>query len=128
MKAVVAAFNQEKALVGAFSVITNLRMELFEALILTESWLQRTESGEVVEHEGTGRRVLEFVSIQRKDSGEWAIPGGMVDPGERGEEWSLLLRPCRPSAFTVKELLFRIRHCLKTLFNIKFECLSTKSS
>ena len=32
MKAVVAAFNQEKALVGAFSVITNLRMELSEAL------------------------------------------------------------------------------------------------
>ena len=32
VKAVVAAFNQEKALVGAFSVITNLRMELFEAL------------------------------------------------------------------------------------------------
>ena len=35
MKAVVAAFNQEKALVGAFSVITNLRMELFEALLDT---------------------------------------------------------------------------------------------
>ena len=35
MKAVVAAFNQEKALVGAFSVITNLRMELFEALMHT---------------------------------------------------------------------------------------------
>ena len=32
MKAVVAAFNQEKALVGAFSVITNLRMDLFQAL------------------------------------------------------------------------------------------------
>ena len=32
VKAVVAAFNQEKALVGAFSMITNLRMELFEAL------------------------------------------------------------------------------------------------
>ena len=32
MKAVVAAFNQEKALVGAFSVITNLRMLLFEVL------------------------------------------------------------------------------------------------
>ena len=31
MKAVVAAFNQEKALVGAFSVITNLRLELFGA-------------------------------------------------------------------------------------------------
>ena len=36
MKAVVAAFNQEKALVGAFSVITNLRMELFGALLLSE--------------------------------------------------------------------------------------------
>ena len=36
MKAVVAAFNQEKALVGAFSVITNLRMELFEALMYTQ--------------------------------------------------------------------------------------------
>ena len=35
MKAVVAAFNQEKALVGAFSVITNLQMELFEALTST---------------------------------------------------------------------------------------------
>ena len=37
MKAVGAAFNQEKALVGAFSVITNLRMELFEALMFTET-------------------------------------------------------------------------------------------
>ena len=34
MKALVGAFNQEKALVGAFSVITNLRMELFQALVL----------------------------------------------------------------------------------------------
>ena len=36
VKAVVATFNQEKALVGAFSVITNLRMELFEALVENE--------------------------------------------------------------------------------------------
>ena len=34
MKAVLATFNQEKALEGAFSMITNLRMELFEALVL----------------------------------------------------------------------------------------------
>ena len=33
MKAVVAAFNQEKSLVGAFSVITNLRMDFFETLL-----------------------------------------------------------------------------------------------
>ena len=35
MKAVVAAFNQEKALVGAFSVFMNLRMDVFEALMRT---------------------------------------------------------------------------------------------
>ena len=35
MKAVVAAFNQEKAPIRAFSVITNLRMELFEELETT---------------------------------------------------------------------------------------------
>ena len=40
MRAVVAAFNQEKALVGAFSVITNLRMELFGALLqMIFSWV-----------------------------------------------------------------------------------------
>jgi ADP-ribose pyrophosphatase len=26
--------------------------------------------------------VLQFVAIRRRDSGEWALPGGMVDPGE----------------------------------------------
>ena len=40
MKAVVAAFNQEKALVGAFSVITILRMDLFEALVDLSTALQ----------------------------------------------------------------------------------------
>ena len=55
MKAVVAAFNQEKALVGAFSVITNLRMELNQALVFRAApcnWLvarhtlaQELESG-----------------------------------------------------------------------------------
>ena len=35
MKAVVATFNQVKALVGAFSVIMTLRMDLFEALLDT---------------------------------------------------------------------------------------------
>ena len=39
VKTVVATFNQEKApenaLVGAFSVITNLRMELFESQAVT---------------------------------------------------------------------------------------------
>ena len=48
MKAVVAAFNQEKALVGAFSVLTNLRMELFQALVPRGCTPAHLRVGEVV--------------------------------------------------------------------------------
>ena len=47
MKVVVAAFNREKALVGAFSVITNLWMELFEALLDTQIKLVYSSFSEV---------------------------------------------------------------------------------
>lgn len=30
----------------------------------------------------SGRKILQFVSVLRRDNGEWAIPGGMVDPGD----------------------------------------------
>lgn len=33
-------------------------------------------------NENSKKPVLQFVAIQRRDSGEWALPGGMVDPGE----------------------------------------------
>ena len=31
---------------------------------------------------GATRTALEMVAIRRKDTGEWALPGGMQDPGE----------------------------------------------
>ena len=46
---------------------------------------RRSSTGDIISDPGSGRPVLEFVSIQRRDTGEWAIPGGMVDPGEKGE-------------------------------------------
>ena len=58
MKAVVAAFNQEKALVGAFSMITNLRMELFEALADTSHVKQRADSADIV-------RVTVSITVRR---------------------------------------------------------------
>ena len=67
MKAVVAAFNQEKALVGAFSVITNLRMELFQALQLTAACSTRHGHGPAVRR----RRQL------REDGGGGALPAGV---------------------------------------------------
>ncbi|KAM8845756.1 ADP-ribose pyrophosphatase, mitochondrial isoform 1-T2 [Spinachia spinachia] len=36
-----------------------------------------------ISHPVSKRPILQFVSIKRKDCGEWAIPGGMVDPGEQ---------------------------------------------
>ena len=42
---------------------------------------RRDQSGKRVEGV-TGAAILEFVAIKRKDTGEWAIPGGMVDAGE----------------------------------------------
>ena len=44
MKAVVAAFNQEKALVGAFSVITNLGIAFVESLVLTHASVVLSEA------------------------------------------------------------------------------------
>ncbi|XP_078414681.1 ADP-ribose pyrophosphatase, mitochondrial-like isoform X2 [Cetorhinus maximus] len=42
----------------------------------------KREAGEKVIHELSGKPILQFVAIKRKDCGEWAIPGGMVDDGE----------------------------------------------
>ena len=63
MKAVVAAFNQEKALVGAFSVITNLRMELFEALVCNcnarlPGHTHSATPGEIFAHVSAGGRLM----------------------------------------------------------------------
>ena len=44
---------------------------------------RRLETGDIKVDETSGRPILEFVCIQRRDTGVWTIPGGMVDPGER---------------------------------------------
>ncbi|XP_051572992.1 ADP-ribose pyrophosphatase, mitochondrial-like isoform X2 [Myxocyprinus asiaticus] len=44
---------------------------------------KRDSAGQPVHHTNSQLPVLQFVSIKRIDCGEWAIPGGMVDPGER---------------------------------------------
>ena len=65
VKAVVAAFNQDKALVGAFSVITNLRMELFEALVPTQVSPHQPHS----------------VAVLGPQSKEYLLPAQMVERG-----------------------------------------------
>ncbi|XP_028670694.2 ADP-ribose pyrophosphatase, mitochondrial [Erpetoichthys calabaricus] len=45
-------------------------------------WKRDRDSMKVL-HSHSGKPILQFVSIRRKDCGEWAIPGGMVDAGEK---------------------------------------------
>lgn len=37
----------------------------------------------VTNNDTSNEPILQFVAIQRGDTGEWALPGGMVDPGEK---------------------------------------------
>jgi ADP-ribose pyrophosphatase YjhB (NUDIX family) len=37
----------------------------------------------IVEHPETGVKTLQFVLIQRKDNHQWALPGGIVEAGQR---------------------------------------------
>jgi len=46
---------------------------------LVTRW-KRDSSGKKVIRDG--KPVLEFVAIERRDCSEWALPGGMVDPGD----------------------------------------------
>ncbi|XP_068141841.1 ADP-ribose pyrophosphatase, mitochondrial [Drosophila tropicalis] len=43
---------------------------------------KRDEKDEKMQHPKTGKNILQMVAIQRSDNKLWAIPGGMVDPGE----------------------------------------------
>lgn len=43
---------------------------------------KKDDQGEIVKHAESGKPILQFVSIKRLDTGEWAIPGGMVDAGD----------------------------------------------
>ncbi|KAM8709541.1 hypothetical protein ACLKA7_016359 [Drosophila subpalustris] len=43
---------------------------------------KRDEHGETLRNDISGKNILQMVAIQRSDNKLWAIPGGMVDPGE----------------------------------------------
>ena len=86
MKAVVAAFNQEKALVGDFSVITNLRMELFEALIEKCTVCHLDRSGSTLLHPE-----LPDPGLVAADG----VAGGGVAALHEGDQTAVLLRHLR---------------------------------
>jgi len=44
---------------------------------------KRSEDGSILKNPETKKNILQMVAIQRHDNKMWAIPGGMVDPGEK---------------------------------------------
>lgn len=44
---------------------------------------KRLENGEIEKDKLNNKPILQCVVIKRRDTGEWALPGGMVDPGEK---------------------------------------------
>jgi ADP-ribose pyrophosphatase len=44
---------------------------------------KRDDKAKIVNHPSTHKPILQFVCIRRKDSNEFAIPGGMVDKKEK---------------------------------------------
>ncbi|XP_050304005.1 ADP-ribose pyrophosphatase, mitochondrial isoform X2 [Anthonomus grandis grandis] len=45
-----------------------------------------TDSQEKIHNNFTNKPILQFCAIQRRDCRQWALPGGMVDPGEQVSE------------------------------------------
>ena len=79
MKAVVAAFNQEKALVGAFSEITNLRMQ-FGCNFLRYCKLSLMLSCVQTMQTGSGSGSSPKVAGSGSQSGESSISGAVSGP------------------------------------------------
>lgn len=44
---------------------------------------KRDNGGIIVKDINSLKPILQFVAIKRHDNGQWALPGGMVDPGEK---------------------------------------------
>ncbi|XP_037044814.1 ADP-ribose pyrophosphatase, mitochondrial-like [Bradysia coprophila] len=47
---------------------------------------KRDNTGKILTDDQSGSKILQMVAIERLDTKEWAIPGGMVDPGEKVSE------------------------------------------
>ena len=45
-------------------------------------WKRDPDGSEIVTSPKSGSQILQFLVIQRRDTGEWAIPGGKVNTGE----------------------------------------------
>ncbi|XP_022117805.2 ADP-ribose pyrophosphatase, mitochondrial [Pieris rapae] len=62
----------------------------------------------------SNRQILQFIAIKRRDTGEWALPGGMVDPGEKVS--ATAIREFQEEALNTLEASEAEKECLKEKF------------
>jgi len=79
---------------------------------------KRDNNGKVVIHSKSKKPVLQFVSILRGDCKEWAIPGGMVDPGEQVS--ATLKREFGEEALNTTQVTEKEKHKLEKSIEILF--------
>ncbi|CAF1527394.1 unnamed protein product [Rotaria magnacalcarata] len=80
---------------------------------------KRDADGEKVIHTETGKPILQFVCIKRKDTNEYAIPGGMVDKKEKVTD--TLQREFQEETLNFPELDERKKHDLLATIKDIFE-------
>lgn len=79
---------------------------------------KRNDKDMLERDETTNKPILQFVAILRKDCKEWAIPGGMVDPGENIS--ATLKREFMEEAMNLLENDFAKRKEMETNMNLFF--------
>ncbi|CAF4934259.1 unnamed protein product [Pieris macdunnoughi] len=63
----------------------------------------------------SNRQILQFIAIKRSDTREWALPGGMVDPGEKVA--ATAIREFQEEALNTLEASEAEKESLKEKFN-----------
>ena len=125
VKALAGVFNQEKALIEAFSVITNLRMDLFQAIHLGQLLLKVGEQlGDVpaVPGPGLGAGVGPQLAVaadphpreEARHAARQLVPAVLrgLGQGDRQGQYHLRRRECCHPSFYIS------RHSFKTYSNI----------
>jgi len=69
------SFSEEMRIRGVFYMIRAIQIDVFTFTFKLMSRWKRDNAGLRVIHRASDKPVLQFVSVQRKDSGEWALPG-----------------------------------------------------
>ncbi|XP_015171072.1 PREDICTED: ADP-ribose pyrophosphatase, mitochondrial [Polistes dominula] len=79
---------------------------------------KRNNENMLVKDETTNKPILQFVAIQRKDCNEWALPGGMVDIGEKVS--ATLKREFMEEAMNLLGRSFSTRREVEESINLNF--------